>query len=139
VPYLRSSGEVQGHMREALSGSARWVFLAEGRQGKDLLQVFALLALAGGVPEGDLVFGEFDFFNVPTGHRALVAFLTVPKAAVPAEDVNLWLPLVVAHVHAGDGQDIILLPRDSRGQEALTAACIGLKGGTCYDHVPTTN
>lgn len=139
MPYLDTSEAVRTRLHAALAGRSSWVFLTDRAEGAALLGVFTAVALAADVPAAEIDAGQFEFFSIPTGHRALVSFLSLPKQSVSAEDVNALLALYRPEVRTDGDRDLILLPSSDRGREALSAAAAALADGSCFDQPAEAN
>jgi hypothetical protein len=105
MPYLRDAEAVRGHLREAITGRAHWVFLADCAAG---LAVLAPLALAmWSLSDEQVSLGHLQFHNTATGSRANFSVVTAAKALLSREALRavmrrLGLPAV------GRGQDLVL-------------------------------
>src|SRR5262249_26860177 len=111
---LCDATDLTRHLRHAINGRRRWVFVGQGDGCRALGLVGFLLAtrwsLLGLDADRLLRLGEVDFTNLPTRHRGRFVVLTAPKAALSREELGLLLRLVRRDTVLPDaGQDLIVL------------------------------
>jgi hypothetical protein len=153
MPSLNDADAVLGHLREALSGRTRWVFVTDDEAGMVALLALGLALIGQYAPLGVdadrlLVRGSFDFLSVHTGHRARLAFLTVPKAMLGPEEINEFLRLLrrAGLIDGGGpsrtdgGQDILVLcPDEPARVGAVACALEALRAGKAHPAAPADN
>jgi hypothetical protein len=137
VPRLDDPAAMVAHLREALAGRARWIFLTDSARGHLLLSA-AALGWSVGLGATALGYGLCEFFNAPTGHRGRVSFLTVPKAGLTREEVNGFLRGAGLGAQlGGDVQDVVVLGQDR--PETVVAFLAAVEKGNLQVAAPQDN
>jgi hypothetical protein len=117
MPHLIDGRDLKSHLADAVNGGRHWVFVTDHEEGHLLFVGLARIWIRRGVAESQLHYGQCDFLNRATGHRAHLSFLTVPKTAVPLAEVNSFLNAPVA---AEEGvADILHLLTDAGAEAAF--------------------
>lgn len=81
---LRTPEDIRDYLRPAIQSGKHWSILTDDPTAARMVSnyVFMLLDL-GIVAEEDLHIAQIEFVNVPTGHRAKIYLVTIPKDRVP--------------------------------------------------------
>jgi hypothetical protein len=134
---LKDSEMLGRQIRAALQGKNRWVFVTNHPDGHlHMAQIAVALSarwlLLGIDPDKILDFGDCDFFNIPTGHRLRLSFLTVPKSALSVDELNEYMSLVIPGTPTTDGsQDLIIMCEkgDMRAVEGIQMFLFSMDSG----------